>query len=78
MDGGRGIPETVEDERSRCNPQLIPDEEDDEGGDDEDNEEDNDTKCLLLVCSHQLALHDGTGKQKDRSIKSNQIKSTQF
>ena len=41
----------------------LPDEEDDERWDDEHNEEDDDAKSLLLVRSHQLALHDGTGRQ---------------
>ena len=67
MDGGGGISEKVEDERSHCNPHLVPDEEDDEGGDDEDDEEDDDAKSLLLVRSNQLALHDGTGRQENMS-----------
>ena len=63
MDGGSGVPETVEGERSHRNPHVIPDEEDDEGGDDEDDEEDDDAERLLLVRCHQLTLYDGTERK---------------
>ena len=47
----------------------LPNKEDDERRDDEHNKEDDDAKSLLLVRSHQLALHDGTGRQNVNNVK---------